>query len=394
MALGVALVLVVARDGSPGWQVVRGIVTAAVTGVVAAGMLRWSLRAVGATALAGGIVGIAIGAGIGVPHAIKAGPGMLTVAGLACGACGVMLLAGGVGSLARSASGWRRVGVVLAAPLVVLPLVWSAGMALAATNVPPTALDSRTPAELGIAYRDVEFRATDGVPLSGWFITGTTGAAVVLVHGAGSTRTDVLDHAAVLARHGFGVLLFDARGHGRSGGRAMDFGWSGDEDVVGAVSFLVAQPGVRKIAAVGVSMGGEEAIGAAAADARITAVVAEGATNRVADDKAWLPDVYGLRGWLQRPIDWLTYGTAELLTDADAPTTLRTAAARSAAPILLITAGDVADEANAARFIAAGSPTTVEHWEVPHTGHTQALRTHPDEWERHVVAFLDDALAA
>jgi pimeloyl-ACP methyl ester carboxylesterase len=32
----------------------------------------------------------------------------------------------------------------------------------------------------------------------------------------------------VLAEHGYGVLLFDARGHGLSEGTAMDFGWYGD----------------------------------------------------------------------------------------------------------------------------------------------------------------------
>lgn len=46
----------------------------------------------------------------------------------------------------------------------------------------------------------------------------------------------------------------------------------------------------------------------------------------------------------------------------------------------------------AARFIAAGSPSTVVRWDVPETGHTQALRTHPGEWERRVVAFLTEAL--
>src|SRR5206468_1520008 len=82
----------------------------------------------------------------------------------------------------------------------------------------------------------------------------------------------------------------DARGHGRSAGRAMDFGWYGDADVQGAVTFLGAQPDVRdgRIAAVGLSMGGEEAIGAAATDPRIRAVVAEGATGRVAADNDWL----------------------------------------------------------------------------------------------------------
>ena len=176
--------------------------------------------------------------------------------------------------------------------------VWTLGQAVAATNVPPTSVGSATPADRGMSYRDVEFETADGVALSGWYVPSTNGAAVVLMHGAGSTRSGVLDQAAVLADHGFGVLLFDARGHGRSGGRAMDFGWYGDQDTSAAVSFLQAQPDVddQRIAAMGMSMGGEQAIGAAAADPRIGAVVAEGATNRVAGDKAWLSEQVRMAG--------------------------------------------------------------------------------------------------
>ena len=134
--------------------------------------------------------------------------------------------------------------------------------------------------------------------LSGWYVPSRNGAAVVLLHGAGSTRSAVLPHAVVLADDGFGVLLYDARGHGRSQGRAMDFGWYGDLDVAAAVDFVAGQAGVEpgRVAALGLSMGGEEALGAAASDPRIRAVVAEGATTRVAGDKAWLSDVHGRTG--------------------------------------------------------------------------------------------------
>ena len=63
----------------------------------------------------------------------------------------------------------------------------------------------------------------------------------------------MLGQAAVLARHGYGALLVDTRGHGRSGGHAMDFGWWGGRDLAAAVSFLARQPGVQagKIAVLG-----------------------------------------------------------------------------------------------------------------------------------------------
>ena len=71
----------------------------------------------------------------------------------------------------------------------------------------------------------------------------------------------------------------------------MDFGWYGDRDVNGAVQFVARQADVGngRILAVGLSMGGEEAIGAAASNPRICGVVAEGATGRTAADRAGSP---------------------------------------------------------------------------------------------------------
>jgi alpha-beta hydrolase superfamily lysophospholipase len=93
---------------------------------------------------------------------------------------------------------------------------------------------------------------------------GHRAAVLLLLPGAGSTRAAVLGQAAVLARHGYGALLLDGRGHGRSGGHTMDFGWWGGRDIAAAMSFLDHQPGIRpgKIALLGESMGGEQAIAA------------------------------------------------------------------------------------------------------------------------------------
>jgi predicted alpha/beta hydrolase len=242
-----------------------------------------------------------------------------------------------------------------------------------ATNVGRPELGRVTPADSGIAYVDATFTTSDGVRLSGWYIPSTNGAAMVVLHGASSTRSAVLDQAAVLARHGYGVLLYDARGMGRSDGRAMNFGWYGDRDLAAAIDFVASQPDVdpHRIAALGESMGGEEAIGAMPADDRLRAVVAEGATNRVTGDWGWL---------------------ADLLTEAPAPISLRDAVTAANRPVLLITAGNVSDEANAARYIQRGAPSRVEIWTVPGASHTGGLHTQPAAWEQQVTSFLDEAL--
>jgi len=191
------------------------------------------------------------------------------------------------------------------------------------------------------------------------------------------------------------VLLVDPRGHGQSAGRAMDFGWWGDLDVRAAVDALSRRSDVTggRMAVVGLSMGGEEAVGALAADPRLRAAVAEGATHRVAADRAWLVDRHGVRGWVQLQLDRLTYALADVLSPAAPPAPLRDAVARAAPrPILLIAAAERPDEQDAARFMTAASPSTVRVWTAP-GGHTGALAAAPGEWSRRVGAFLADALA-
>ncbi|MFG1813540.1 alpha/beta hydrolase [Kribbella sp. NPDC049174] len=342
-----------------------------------------------------GCLVLGVGVGLGPPYLAKVGFDLVTVIGLAVLVAGQVLIAVSGVALLRVARSWRRIPLVPALLAVVAIAVVSIGPAVAATNVPPTTVGSTTPAGRGLAFEEVAFPTADGVALAGWYIPSGNHAAVVLLHGAGSTRSSVLDHAVVLARHGYGVLLFDARGHGRSDGRAMDFGWYGDEDVAAAVSFLQTRPDVddELIAAVGLSMGGEEVIGAAAGDRRIRAVVAEGATHRVTADRAWLSDEFGWRGTLQEGLDWLTYGITDLLTAADQPPALRAAVAATAPrEVLLIAAGDRADEGSAGRYIQSASTSSVDLWIVPGTGHTDALQTHPHEWEQRVTTFLATAL--
>ncbi|MEO8696956.1 MAG: alpha/beta fold hydrolase [Acidimicrobiales bacterium] len=393
IAVGAAFAYIVAHDGSPLWQIARLLLVCGVSWLAYGAIARGRAGARSGVMFAEGCVAVAVGIGIGLPHLAKTGLGLMTAAGLVALVAGLVLVGAGATGLVRATPRWPRLLVVPAQLVVVLLVVWSLGQATAATNVARSALGSITPGDVGLGYRDVEFDTTDGVTLSAWYVPSTNTAAVVLLHGAGSTRSNVLDHAVVLAKHGYGVAMVDARGHGRSEGRAMDFGWYGDRDVAAAVSFLTAQPDVdpSRIAAVGMSMGGEEAIGAAASDIRIRAVVAEGATNRVTADKAWLSDEYGWRGTLQRGVEWILYNTADAFTAAGPPIALRDAAA-APRPMLLVAAGDEADEAEADRYIQTGSPESVEVWVVPGTHHTAAIRTYPLEWERRVTAFLSSAL--
>jgi alpha-beta hydrolase superfamily lysophospholipase len=92
---------------------------------------------------------------------------------------------------------------------------------------------------------------------------------VVVLHGAGSRKENHFDFARRAVAEGMAALVYDARGHGESGGR---FGPGAFEDAVAMCDLLREHAGA--VALRGSSMGGFAAIFAAALDGRAAAVVA------------------------------------------------------------------------------------------------------------------------
>ena len=138
-------------------------------------------------------------------------------------------------------------------------------------------------ADLGAPYDEVEFTTTDGLRLKGWYIRSRNGAAVISFPGRASSQK----RAKLLARHGYGVLLFDRRGEGESEGDPNTFGWQGERDIHAAVAFLQRQPDVDpgRIGGIGLSVGGEMMIEAAAESSDLRAIVSEGASSRSVRDE-------------------------------------------------------------------------------------------------------------
>ncbi|GAA3579715.1 alpha/beta fold hydrolase [Microlunatus spumicola] len=109
---------------------------------------------------------------------------------------------------------------------------------------------------------------------------GTARPAIVLAHGLGGTKADSLPTARSLARDGYAVLVYTARGFGASGGLVHldDPAYEG-RDAVAMVDEAAARPEVERVGDdpvvgfAGASYGGAVALEAAALDPRIDAIV-------------------------------------------------------------------------------------------------------------------------
>ena len=170
----------------------------------------------------------------------------------------------------------------------------------------------------------------------------------------------------------------------------MDFGWWGESDLAGAVTYLENRPDIHngRIAILGESMGGEEAIGAIGQDPRVRAVIAEGVTGRTFADTARLGASF--ESLISRADSWVSYTTAGLLSRAPQPEPLRTSLHTAAPRPVLIIAGK--DELQAARYLQSSSPSNVRTWKMPDTTHAAGLSTHPYQWQLHVMQFLAEHL--
>lgn len=382
VVVGGAGSVVLAMSGAPAWAVLRaGVALGVAAAVVVA--LRAGPRAGGWAAVLVGSVALPAAGVVAADH-LAAGAVVRGGAALLCALAAGVLLVPGTRVLVRATPGWWRLLAIPVAFLLVQLVMVPTAAAVLATNRAHAALGATTPAEHGLTYEDVTLRTDDGVALAGWYVPSRNGGAVLLLHGAGSTRTATLGHAEALAAMGYGVLMVDARGHGESGGTAMDLGWVGNADIRPAVDWLTARADVEAgaVAVVGLSMGAEEAITAAAADDRIRAVVAEGVGVRVAADA---PSAGPLGDLVNRLQEALT----DLLTTGTPPVPLRAAVAAVAPRPVLLVAGH-GEEAQAER-LAAVAPDVVTVW-VADAGHTSALAEHPDAWRGRVRAFLAAAL--
>ena len=245
------------------------------------------------------------------------------------------------------------------------------------------------PADVGIAgAQDVTYLSHDGLTLRAWYLPPQNGVAIILLPGLGGAREGMLREGAILARHGYGLLMSELRSCAHPEGQTT-LGYQEAKDLTEAVTWVRGQPGVAHVGVLGYSLGGITSIMGAAQDERIEAVIAEGGfydlaadiTNEGGDNSLWDALIY--RGVL-------FFFRRETGIDARDVSPISVIDRISPRPLLLIYGEREAAETRPQEQLArAGEPK--ELWIVPDCWHGGYLEVAPEEWERRVVAFFEEA---
>ena len=300
----------------------------------------------------------------------------------------------------------RSIAILLSATLATwFPLNCAIGVvaidgAMHIRRIPITSKDesrARSLAALNHAVlSDVEIGAKDGAQLRAWSIRQPAGNndAVILLHGQGDNRAGMLGPAEMLLRHGYSVLLPDARAHGMSGGRMGTYGVLEADDIRRWFDWLQQVESPRCIDALGDSMGAAEALESLSVERGFCAVVAESpfATFREAaydrlgqqlSTGTWLGHTV-LRPALAAAMEYarLRYGI-DFRQAAPAK-----AVADSHVPVLLIHGlADTNLPPRHSQMIKSRNPAVVL-WEPAAAGHCGASTVEPEEYERRVVGWF------
>jgi hypothetical protein len=350
--------------------------------------LRPGLR--GTLAIIVGLFTTVMGAGEAGYYTRENGPSGDDFTGLLAIPAGLLLVTIGLVTLWRSRKGGSRVrryvrrallavAFLLALFLLVFPVASAYVYTHSARAYVPTP-------QLGAPHEDVAFTTSDGLRLKGWYVPSENGATVIVFPG----RRGPQKPARLLVEHGYGVLLFDRRGEGESEGDPNALGWAGTRDLHAALAYLQSRPEVddERIGGLGLSVGGEMMLQAAAETDELKAIISEGAGIRSVRDAA---DLTGAERWTTMPVWSLTTAGTALFASDLPPRALADLSTEISEPALFIyaTPGQGGENLTPTYYEAARGPKQL--WAAD-GGHTGAIDAEPQEYERRVVGFFDDAL--
>ena len=239
--------------------------------------------------------------------------------------------------------------------------------------------------ENDIPYQEIELTTHDGIKLAAWYTPTQNGSVILVAHGYNASRPENI--YAMFAKHGYGVLAWDFRAHGQSGGDTCSLGYYEQLDVEAALDYALAQPDVEHVGAWGGSMGAATVILTAAKRPEIEAVVSDSAYPSLEDVMRLNTPIKIMQPFVLFSGEWLSNAKLDQVRPVD-----EIAKISPRAVFIIDGWKDAAITMNSPYrlFDAAGEPKQL--WVGEGVSHLAMYANDPIEYEKRVIGFFDEYL--
>jgi pimeloyl-ACP methyl ester carboxylesterase len=236
----------------------------------------------------------------------------------------------------------------------------------------------------------VDFAVSGLGPRHGWFFPGLRGApTIVLCHGYGSSRGDLLTLVSALQDHQYNVFVFDFAAHGGNDG-ITTFGYRESDEVRAAVDTVAARNDVdpARIGLWGYNLGAYAALREAENDHRIRAIVLDsvydlpGQMVKIGVERTGLGGFPLMARSAEFSFTWLNYKYRE---DPPLSKKLNTLAG---IPKLFIEASDDPELADITRQMFLKAPEPRDQVMIPHGNFVSMDDNDKRDYENRVVSFF------
>lgn len=289
-------------------------------------------------------------------------------------------------------------GILLAAVIIYFGASWIYAQRL--TRARPS-LVGAAPRDFPYPVESIQFQTNDSQLIYGWLVTAEedpltpnpapaagraeSRKAIVLLHGWGGNRKQMLRRARYFREQGYTALLYDARACGESTGDCVTFGYRERADLIAALDFLKKR-GYSDIACLGMSQGGATICFAAEELRDVRCVVLESVyddMNHAVDRR--MRRYTGVPGWLggAAMVPFAEQRLALSINDVSPVQCI----AKLPCPVLVV-GGEKDQHAwpEDVRRLFAAAPEPKELWMIPEAPHEDLFR-YPGYQDK-VLTFL------
>jgi uncharacterized protein len=247
-------------------------------------------------------------------------------------------------------------------------------------------------------FEEVEIQSDDGLTLSARYLKNDApnGKTVILAHGYKGNNEQLPEVTRYYYEKGFNILKPDARGHGKSEGEYIGYGWHDRHDLRNWIDYLVDDKKEKFIFLHGFSMGASTVLMASGEELprEVRGIIADSGYTSVKEEMVHqLKYLYDLPSFPLMDVTSMVTEVRAGFSFEEASALNQVKKKRNDLPLFIIHGEkDELVPSEMASRLYENTSGMKELWIIPDVGHTEGFLEEEEEYRLRLTEFIEEAM--